>query len=510
MQIDRDLVIRIKDDPRVKVKKPSLMKEAFSLMDFQHRAVALMAYLKFMVLAYDVGLGKSAITICTYAYLKEKGQVKGKMMVMAPRSAIYQWAEEITKFSNLRPYVLDASNKMTKDKREKFFNEEWENYDVIITTYSIYYRDYVLYKQHIPTTTFVFDEVLVFKNEESKVYKYTKAHVIPFCDRAYGLSATVLKNNMIETYNIFKLFAPSLLPSRDKFFEKHVELKVTQMRLGNKLVNIKTPVDYKEPALFFSYIDPVLISCKKSAVKDRSLPKVVIRPVLIDLNSAQRKSYKQIVSGILEKDTGEVDEYKTVLVKMLRCQQLCDSPSILEMDMESAKEVELLRLLEEDIPLDDKVVIFTKFKTGAYRLKELLAKYNPLMITGDSNPEERDISKKAFTNTNDHRIMIINTAAKEAVNLQTSGFLIFMNLDWSYGDNLQIVGRINRLGSTHEYNRVYILLAKNTIDQYVYASVMKKEGYFTDLLGGVGYKMGHETLRLFAEGFTNYSENNPV
>jgi len=219
----------------------------------------------------------------------------------------------------------------------------------------------------------------------------------------------------------------------------------------------------------------------------------------------QLELYKQVLSDFIETDTVK-EEITSIFKKLIRCQQISDSPSILDLDAESAKEKELLRILEEDIPEDEKVVIFTRFKKGVYRLEEILKKYNPLSITGDNKGQERDILKNTYTTDNKHRIMLINTAAREAINLQISGNLIFFNLDWSYGNNLQIIGRINRLGSSHDQNNVYILMNDSTIDEYVYRTIIKKEAYFEELLGGVGYEMDSSGLRDFANNFTEFSK----
>jgi SNF2 family DNA or RNA helicase len=129
-----------------------------------------------------------------------------------------------------------------------------------------------------------------------------------------------------------------------------------------------------------------------------------------------------------------------------------------------------------------------------------------LYITGDKTPLEREETKKIFHTDPKCRVIIINTAVREAINLQIASTLIFFNLDWSYGNFLQIVGRINRLGSEHDLNTIYMLLNKGTIDEYVYLALLKKETYFSELLGSVGYSMDNTNLHKFISNFTEFSK----
>jgi len=79
--------------------------------------------------------------------------------------------------------------------------------------------------------------------------------------------------------------------------------------------------------------------------------------------------------------------------------------------------------------------------------------------------------------------MIINAAAKEGINLQSSGYLMFYDLPFSYGDFLQLIGRIHRIGSKHTNIFLLYLICKHTVDEKVYDVLANKKELFDEILG---------------------------
>ena len=55
--------------------------------------------------------------------------------------------------------------------------------------------------------------------------------------------------------------------------------------------------------------------------------------------------------------------------------------------------------------------------------------------------------------------------------------------DRSYGDYLQLVGRAQRIGSSHTSILVLHLINKKTIDEYVLKTLKKKQGLVASVFG---------------------------
>jgi len=140
----------------------------------------------------------------------------------------------------------------------------------------------------------------------------------------------------------------------------------------------------------------------------------------------------------------------------------------------------------EDELQGEKVVIYTRFKTVVNRLEELITKklkVKVTKITGDVKAEQREDNKLEFNTSSDTNIMIINSAAKEAVNLQSSGYLFFYDLPFSYGDFLQIIGRIHRIGSPHEKIFLMYMICRDSVDEKTHNILVSKKELFDAILG---------------------------
>ena len=77
----------------------------------------------------------------------------------------------------------------------------------------------------------------------------------------------------------------------------------------------------------------------------------------------------------------------------------------------------------------------------------------------------------------------ITTAAAEAINLQAAKALVFYDTPWSAGDYLQILGRMIRIGSTHDRCYAIHLVCEKTIDERVVKVLSKKMGLVESVLG---------------------------
>ena len=71
------------------------------LKPYQPEAVAKMVDRKKMLVAYEMGLGKTCMTIAAVEELKDSGEITNPVLVVCLSSLKYQWEKEIKKFSNM-------------------------------------------------------------------------------------------------------------------------------------------------------------------------------------------------------------------------------------------------------------------------------------------------------------------------------------------------------------------------------------------------------------------------
>jgi SNF2 family DNA or RNA helicase len=196
-------------------------------------------------------------------------------------------------------------------------------------------------------------------------------------------------------------------------------------------------------------------------------PKNIINEY-VDMNEKHRKFYDDIKKGIKK----EVDKVKlttqSVLAMITRLRQATASPSILTTsDITSSKIERTVDLVEQIVSNGDKVVIFSTFKESAYKLKELLLEYNPVLLTGDTKESEVEIIKSRFQ-TDDSCKVFIGTWQKAGtgITLTAANYMIFIDTPWTYAEFEQSQDRIYRIG-TKKSVFIYNLICKDTIDERV-------------------------------------------
>ena len=141
-----------------------------TLKPFQVEAVAKMVERKKMLVAYEMGLGKTCMTIAAIEQLKEDGVVTKPILVIALSSLKYQWEKEIHKFSDATTEVIDGAKSTRAIRWMRAY--EWDgeaNY--IICNYEAVVNDWDLIKDY-EWGAVVCDEATAIKGFKSQRSKY--------------------------------------------------------------------------------------------------------------------------------------------------------------------------------------------------------------------------------------------------------------------------------------------------------------------------------------------------
>jgi len=428
-------------------------------------------------------------TIGTLAYLWEK-RPETKVIVVAPKSAIRQWSDEIERFTKgVKVYIATAPKEKGEspiEARERIY-EAWANAPsgpndpkaVLILNYALLIRDWnhggfqplkpngqpdpkapvlpglldKITKKVAENLTVIFDEATAFKSMRTKTWEVVR-FLSDRSNRVYALTATLLKNNLMEGYCIYKAILPTLFGAKTKFMEDYTfyELK--------SVGRAKVPVikGYKNLDHFKAAIDLYFLGRQKHVVS-KELPVLTTREITCELNEAEVLKYREALTGILELGDGQVKEFEETkaLTSLIYCQQVVNSLSLLkfnegdevggfDLDLKVAKignlcskEQALLDLLTEDLE-GDKVIVYTRFESLVARLQEILKKngIRSARITGKEKDTDRQKAKAAFQDLkSDVKVIFITAAGSEAINLQAAAGMIFYDQPWSWGDYVQ-------------------------------------------------------------------------
>lgn len=502
---------------------------------YQIQGILHFLLLKRFLLGDATGIGKTIQSILAYSYMLEKNN-DCKALVVAPKSAIGQWKEEFHKFTT-GIEVFPILNKGGPEKRKKSYQEFIDgNYNVLVMNYHLLVRDIELVidalqskKDSIELNKFVcfFDEAAAFKTRGSKTWGAVH-EICKYSDGNYALTATPIKNKLEEIYSIYKAIHPNLFPGPSGFQNQYCKIKLIPRKGGRGKIPLVT--GYKNLKEFRQIIDPYYLGRKIEDIGEQ-LPDLVFKDIRVEMSAKQTEKYREAITGLIFHDDGEETEV-TKLTQITYCQQIVSNLDLLEnLSGTSTKEEEFLRLVEEDFD-GEKIIAYTRFRSWIDILeKKLLAKnISVLRITGaEDDGDIRELYKRMFLGNKkkieeqvdflkekkkwkkvakhvqkyiekdiDPKIILINNAGIEALNLQSARIMILLDIPISYGNYVQLLGRSRRLDSKHSKILVVHLMASlpekyrfTTIDEKMVKIVRNKKN-LNDALFGEAFEFRFE------------------
>ena len=328
-----------------------------------------------------------------------------------------------------------------------------------------------------------------YKNPSTQTYQVVRHIGHPErAVRHWGLSATLIKNNLIEGFGIYSLLVPGLFPtSKNRFMNEYCLTRLQPIPGSRRQIPIIIGYRKDQIARFREKIDPYFLSRAKFDVA-RELPVLTVRNYEVGMTSEQHAKYREALSGLLEVDkTGEERE-TTKLTSLIYCQEIVDHPELVDCEGDSEKMDALFSLLTAGDFADEKVIVFSRFRKMVDKLeKEARSKrynLNTVRVTGNEDEDERQEAMRRFQDPNDEaRVCWITTAAREGVNLQAAKAVVFYDSPWSAGDYLQVLGRMIRIGSKHDRCYAVHMVAKGTIDGHVLTVLRKKMKLIEQVMG---------------------------
>lgn len=519
-------LLKVRDAENLKLKPSKYLKqemmsktgslEPLRLRHYQIQMVLHILAMKRFIVGDGAGLGKTLETITGLCYLWEK-QPDLKVVIVTDTSAMRQWGNEIDKFTNEVDWTLvEGTPKKRHGIYEHFFkkNPNGDFPEVIITNYHRLKNDRLVFLQHAKGNKFalILDEITAVKSPKSQVHSAIK-DISFYADRVYGLTATLIKNNLVEGFGIFGVVLPEIFPNL-KAFQKQYCITRRQPIPNRKGRFVEVVVGHSKSQIksFRDKISPYYLGRATHEVSSE-LPVLTTREMPVTLTRSQWIYYKEALEGLLTINAGSEEEDSietTKLTQLIYCQEIVDSPILIGNPSKSAKEEALLDMIQGEFD-GEKIIVFTRFKEMVNQLQKVLEskgwclgieqsgdkEWNPISdtskksfvrITGDEDSKMRDAGRRAFTETPNVNVIFLTMAGSQAINLQQAKAMIFFDLPWSAGDYIQLVGRMIRIGSPHQrVLAVHLLgegpLGEETIDHHVNATLNKKMRWIEGTLG---------------------------
>ena len=411
------------------------------------------------VLADDMGLGKTLQTICA---------LRGRTLVVSPKSVVYNWADEIARF---RPGLRTAIYHGAERELDR-------SADVTLTTYAVLRLD-VAHLAEEEWDVVVLDEAQAIKNETSQTARAAFQLRGKF---RVALSGTPVENRLEELWSIMHFANPGLLGGRSDFQERY-----------------NSPIANGEPNAakrLRAKIRPFVLRRMKREVLPE-LPPRSEAVLHVELDETERSIYdavrvatkKDVAAKLAQGGGGSV---LVALEALLRLRQAACHPELVpgQHALSSSKIERLLEALEEAASDGHKALVFSQW-TGLLDLVEPhLQSANIRFTRLDGSTRDRGAVVNEFQSDDGPPVMLVSLkAGGTGLNLTAADHVFLLDPWWNPAVEDQAADRAHRIGQDRPV-MVYRMVAKDTVEERIFALQAKKRALADVALGDADHAGG--------------------
>ncbi|BAT77166.1 hypothetical protein LR48_Vigan01g309900 [Vigna angularis] len=421
------------------------------------------------ILADEMGLGKTLQTISLLGYLHEFRGITGPHMVVAPKSTLGNWMNEIRRFCP----VLRAVKFLGNPDERKHIREELlvaGKFDVCVTSFEMVIKEKSALRR-FSWRYIIIDEAHRIKNENSLLSKTMRLYNTNY---RLLITGTPLQNNLHELWALLNFLLPEIFSSAETFDEwfqisgENDEQEVVQQ--------------------LHKVLRPFLLRRLKSDV-EKGLPPKKETILKVGMSQMQKQYYK----ALLQKDLEVVNaggERKRLLNIAMQLRKCCNHPYLFQgaepgppfttgdhLITNAGKMVLLDKLLPKLKERDSRVLIFSQMTRLLDILEDYLmfCGYQYCRIDGNTGGEDRDASIENFNKPGSEKfVFLLSTRAGGlGINLATADVVILYDSDWNPQVDLQAQDRAHRIGQKKEV-QVFRFCTEYTIEEKVIERAYKK------------------------------------
>lgn len=423
------------------------------------------------MLDMDMGTGKTRVAI-EVAFARENCY---RVLVVCPKAVIGVWRENLEKFApNKEWQCWDKQKGSVKSKAEdlkKWLKIPASRQFIVINYDSVWRKEMgdLILKSGIQMV--ILDESHRAKAAGSKVSKFLsvlgKRVKYRMC-----LSGTPMANSPLDVYGQYRFLDPTIFGTNHYLFLQEYAI------LGGP--DRRFIVGFKNQKKLSAKFDSIAYHCKMTDIKDKiklpdTLPEV---KRMVDLPARDMRTMKDLNKEfVAECGSGHVI-VGNVLVKMVRLQQITSgfcqtqesvlsNPEIQELN--TAKADELFEVLSDLSPLAS-VVVFCIFRHDLRIIKEVArkAKRETFEVSGSENTLEE------WKKSEGGVIAVQIQAGSEGIDMTKANHAVYFSIPHSLAQYNQSKARLYRPGQTRPVSFIH-LVARKTIDESLYKSLMRKE-----------------------------------
>jgi superfamily II DNA or RNA helicase len=426
-----------------------------TLRSYQQAGVDWLCFLRDVglgaLLADDMGLGKTLQTLCA---------VRGRTLIVAPKSVVHNWQAEAKRF---RPGLRTALYQGPKRALDG-------GADVIITSYAILRLDAERLAQE-SWDTIVLDEAQNIKNPDNQVSRAAFALKGKFL---VALTGTPLENRLEELWSILYFSHRGLLPGRSQFRDRYA----APIEQGDR----ERLADLRQKTKPF-----ILRRLKRDVL--RELPPRTDMILEVELDPAEREVYAAVRAASLREVVAKLKEGGSVLPALealLRLRQAACHPALVPgQEAASSSKIEaLLENLEEIAAEGHKALVFSQWTSLLDLVEPHLTAANLRFDRLDGSTQDRGSVVASFQSETGPPVLLTSLkAGGTGLNLTAADHVFLLDPWWNPAVEDQAADRAHRIGQERPV-MVYRLIAKDTVEEGILALQAKKRGLAEAALEG--------------------------
>lgn len=454
--------------------------------EYQKTAIAFAVQNECFGLFLDPGLGKTSVSMSVIKQLRMLNKIKGALIV-APLRVVYSvWPAEAKKwkqFNKLSVGILHGP------KKDKVLAEKHDIYVINPEGIKWLFTKGLHRKSNWPFDMLLIDESTKFKNPDAKRLRYMKKKLYKFKRRGI-LTGTPAPRSLLDLYGQMLLldegetFGSRIGQFKERFFY-HTGYKGYQLELKPGA----------EESIYRKIAPYVL---RMSAEDHLDMPEKVFNDIWVDLPKDAREKYDEFEKELfMEIDNDEVNAINNSVLYG-KCQQIANGGIYKDQDpLEkklSAKQrgwynihnakTEALRDIVDELR-GKPVLVSYNFHHDLVRLQKEFGtakKQIPFIGSGVSGKEGDKIANQ--WNSGKINMLFGHPASMgHGLNIQNQGNdVVFYSLTDDFENFEQFYRRIYRQGVKGSQVRIHLIMARDTVDEAIWAKLQKKDDNQQSLL----------------------------
>lgn len=473
------------------------------LWPYQAEAVERMVDRGQMLLGMVMGAGKTPTALGAIEELHGMDEVD-RCLVVVPASLKYQWAKEISKFTDGKCTVIDGS----ASKRQGQWRVSTGSRYVVVNPETLINDT----KSMGVYQAMVIDEATMIKNPGAKRSKLLKriGKTIPY---RFALTGQPIENKPEELFSIMQFVDKDVLGD----FKSFDHTFIVRDHWGK-------PLRYRNLDRMNKVMQECMIRKTREDIADQ-LPDIIHTVIPVAFDSKGAKVYQSIAADLqlqlqqaIKHGSGSFNlwaHYNStegneaqgqIMSRLTVLRMLCDNPKLIRTSAENFNDEEtkagseyandiiakgwmdgvnkapkleaVLAYIEEVLSEDpnNKVVLFSFFKDNLRLIQEATKSLTKsVLFMGGMTAEQKDKAKETFQQDEECRLFLSSDAGGYGVDLPNANYLISYDLPWSSGKLEQREARIIRLSSEFPHVTIASFVMAGSIEERQYEMLQQKK-----------------------------------